>query len=60
MQVEAAEVTRAIDESRDAEDLSSLGQYQRNLAERGKELIEQLERQQGGNSAPQGPPPERE
>lgn len=55
MQMEAAEVTRSLDDAKDHEDLPALGDYQRSLAERGKELIKQLERQGGGLSKPPTP-----
>ncbi len=48
MQQEAAEVTRALDDAKDSDDLPRLGNYQKSLAERGKELIELLEQRQGG------------
>lgn len=54
MQQEAADLTRAADEAGDegaAEDINAVGELQRALAERGKELINKLE-------APPGPAPE--
>lgn len=49
MQQEAADVTRVINESKDAgEDVGGLGGYQQKLADRGKELVKQLEKQQQG------------
>jgi hypothetical protein len=48
MQQEAADVTRSLDESKEAEDVGRLGNYQDQLAERGRELIKLLEQQQGG------------
>jgi len=46
MQQEAADVTRAIDDSKEpgaAEELAGLGALQRGLSERGLELIEKLQ-----------------
>jgi hypothetical protein len=53
MQQEAADLTRAIDDSGQpaAEEIAAVGELQRSLEERGRELIEKLRNQ----NAPVGP-----
>jgi hypothetical protein len=56
MQQEAADTTRSIDEAKDTDEITGLADLQKNLAERGKELVKQLEQQNKGPA----PKPEKE
>lgn len=57
MQQEAADTTRSVDDAKQIEEVGTLGDLQKNLAERGKELVKQLEQQQQPKPVPK---PEKE